>query len=71
MRKKNHCTLCIPNTSKMTDVPKKKKKKSLEIDLKTHENQKKRGYRGEGLLQRGKRVSSLWSQINYRIEVIS
>ena len=30
----------------MTDVP---KKKSLEIDLKNHENQKK-GVRGEGLL---------------------
>ena len=32
---------------------------------------RKKGVRGEGLLQRGKRVSSLWSQINYRIEVIS
>ena len=39
--KKNHYY-----TSKMTDVP---KKKSLEIDLKNHENQKK-GVRGEGLL---------------------
>ena len=33
----------MPSTSKMTDVPKKKKKISLEIDLKTHENQKKGG----------------------------
>ena len=32
---------------------------------------RKKGVRGEGLLKRGKRVSSLWSQINYRIEVIS
>ena len=63
--KKKYCT----STSKMTDVP--KKKNSQEIDLKTHENQKKGGIRGEGLLQRGKRASSLWSQINYRIEVIS